>query len=108
MAITQLLDDLLDNKLGKIIAENTFFKILFSAPQKENEYLGSEDLERISELKSQKGQYSEFYLKTPFHRKALRFYPTALEHERFTLTSRIERKWINSLQNLKTISITKP
>ena len=84
MAITQRFDDLLASDLGKIIAENTYFQILFSAPQRENEYLDSNDLESIAALSSQKGQYSEFYIKTPFQRKTLRFYPTCLEHERFT------------------------
>ena len=84
MAITQSLDDLTNSSLGRIIAENTYFKILFSAPQKENEYLDRDDLNRIEELKSQRGQYSEFYIKTPLHRKTLRFYPSVLEHERFT------------------------
>lgn len=84
MAVTQRLDDLLESDLGKIIAENTYFQIFFSAVQKENEYLDEHDLERIENLSSVKGEYSEFYLKTPSHRKTLRFYPTALEHERFT------------------------
>ena len=84
MAVTQCFDDLLRSDLGKIIAENTYFKIFFSAPKKQNEYLGEDDLERIEALSSVKGQYSEFYLKTPLHRKTLRFSPTPLEHERFT------------------------
>ena len=84
IAITQCLDDLLGSQLGKIIAENTYLKIFFSATQKANEYLDEHDLERINELKSLKGKYSEFYLKTPLHRKALRFYPTVVEYERFT------------------------
>ncbi|MCY4644379.1 MAG: hypothetical protein OXB88_07150 [Bacteriovoracales bacterium] len=84
MAVTQCFDDLLKSDLGKIIAENTYFKIFFSAPKKQNEYLGEHDLERIESLSSVKGQYSEFYLKSPSHRKTLRFYPTPLEHERFT------------------------
>ena len=84
MAITQRLDDLLSSELGKIIAENTSSKILFSAPQKENEYLAQSDLDRIGELKSKRGEYSEFYVKTLSGRKTLRFYPTVLEYERFT------------------------
>ena len=78
------MDDLLNSPLGKIIAENTFFKILFPSSQDANEYLDEEDLERIASLKSRKGHYSEFYLKTPSHRKILRYCPTPLEHERFT------------------------
>ena len=92
IAITQRLDDLLASGLGKIIAENTYFKILFSVPQKENEYLDNYDLERIAELKSRKDEYSEFYLKTPLHRKTLRFYPTMLEHESFTSNFKDRKK----------------
>ena len=84
VAITQCLDDLLESELGKIIAENSYFKIFFSAAQRENESLDEHDLKRIADLKSLKGQYSEFYLKTPLHRKSLRFYPTPVEYERFT------------------------
>ena len=83
IAITQLLDDLISNPLGKIIAENTCFKILFSA-QQENDYLDEHDLEQVSQLQSKKGRYSEFYLKTINQRKTLRYYPTTLEYERFT------------------------
>ena len=70
--------------MGKIIAENTYYKIIFSAPHKENEYLDNFDLERIDSLSSKKGEYSEFYLKSPVEKKMLRLYPTVLEHERFT------------------------
>ena len=84
IAVTQRFDDLLNSEIGKIIAENTYFKILFSVPQKKNEYLDEYDLEYISELKSQENEFSEFFLKTPFIRKPLRYYPSVLEHERFT------------------------
>ena len=84
IAITQLLDDLTDSTLGRTIAENTYFKIIFPLNCKDNDYIDSDDEERIRSLTSKKGLYSEFYLKTPFHRKNLRYYPTPLEHEMFT------------------------
>ena len=84
IAITQRFDDLLASELGRVIAENTFFKIIFSVPQVVNEYLDEDDLDAIANLKSQEQEYSEFYLKAPFTRKTLRYYPTVFQHERFT------------------------
>ena len=84
IAVTQLLDDLTQSDLGKVIAENTFFKIVFSSRFSSSEYFDSDDRDRINLLSSKSGQFTEFYFKTPFHRKTLRYYPTAIEHELFT------------------------
>ena len=80
IAVTQLLNDLTNSELGLIVAENTYFKIFFSSSREENEYLDRNDVSRINQLSSQKGSYSEFYIKSPIHRKTIRYYPTCLEH----------------------------
>ena len=95
IAISQLFDDLLSSSIGKVIAKNTYFKLIFSSPEKQNEYLNSYDLTCIKNLKSKRGFYADVYLKTNEKSKTLRYYPSALEHELFT-THAQEKKAIEA------------
>lgn len=84
LAITQLFEDLVESKIGNVIAKTTCYKIFFSQDCKKSEFLDDYDIEEIQSLRSVRKQYSELYLKSPTHRKKLRNYSTALEHEIFT------------------------
>lgn len=88
VAITQMFDDLVENKIGKVIAQMTCYKFFFSQQIKKSEYLDDYDVEQIHSCQSEKGKFSEFYLKSPLHRKKLRLYATPLEHEKYTSNDR--------------------
>lgn len=84
IAITQNFSDFVRSSIGHVIAQNSFYKVIFRQDLKPNEYLDEFDTENISTLQTVKGDYSEFYLKTSFHRKVCRYYQTSFEYELFT------------------------
>ncbi len=84
IAITQSLNDFLSTDIGLAMAQNSFYKIIFKQNIKVNEYINETDLEKISSLNTIKGMYSEFYLKTEFNNKILRYYQDSFEYELFT------------------------
>jgi type IV secretory pathway VirB4 component len=84
IAITQMYTDFLEKPIGRAIIQNSFYKFIFSQDLKEDEYFSSHDVEKIKSLKSINGDHSQFYLKTPFNKKIIRYYQTPLEYELFT------------------------
>lgn len=84
IAITQMYTDFLEKPIGRAIIQNSFYKFIFSQDLKEDEYFSHHDVEKIKSLKSRSGDYSQFYLKTPFNKKIIRYYQTPLEYELFT------------------------
>lgn len=84
IAISQGLDDFSVTEMGKVIAKLSTTKILFQQSADESCELDSFDIEKIRMLSTKRKVYSEFYIKTEFHRKIARFYPMHLEYELFT------------------------
>lgn len=84
VAISQSLDDFLSTDLGKVIAHNCYYKILFYQNSKGEEFLNDFDRDNVQNLQTKKGIYSSFYFKTEHSRKTLRFYADPLEYELFT------------------------
>jgi len=80
--ITQGLDDYTDeNSLGRIIPKLCSTKIFFQQLVGNSELVDSFDKDKIGELSTKRKKYSEFYIKTEFHRKIVRYYPTPIEYE---------------------------
>ena len=84
IAITQSLDDFLETHFGRIILQTTYHKFIFHQPLGLHTGFDEFDRERIRNIRTKKGSYSEFYYKSSKHRKTLRYYPTPLEYELFT------------------------
>lgn len=84
IAISQGLDDFTSSVLGKVIAQNSYTKILFHQNSEGVGFLNDFDQQKIKSLSTKVGAYSEFYIKTEMLRKVARFYPTSLEYELFT------------------------
>jgi hypothetical protein len=84
IAISQGLDDFTSTILGKVIAQNSYTKILFHQNSEGLGFLDDFDQQKIKSLSTKVGAYSEFYIKTEILRKLARFYPSSLEYELFT------------------------
>lgn len=87
IAISQSINDFTKDSLGDAIANNSYFKIFLRQGIKKSVYFDEFDEQRISQVNSHRGHYSEFYLKTSENRKILRYFPTQLEYELFTSSS---------------------
>lgn len=83
IAISQGLSDFTSTELGRVIADLSYYKFLFSQNTEGLPGLTNFDHERVSSVKSMKGFYSEFYFKSENNRKILRYYPTDLEYVLF-------------------------
>lgn len=83
VAISQALSDFTSTEIGRVIADLSYYKFLFSQNTDGVSGLTSFDHERVKSVQSKKGHYSEFYLKSESIRKVLRYYPTALEYVLF-------------------------
>ncbi len=84
MAISQNMDDFSETQLGRVIIQNTYFKLFFKQALSESEFLDAIGKSLLDSVLSKKGAYSEFLFLTETHKKPLRFYPTPLEYELFT------------------------
>ncbi|QDK42716.1 hypothetical protein DOM21_14905 [Bacteriovorax stolpii] len=81
LAITQAISDCEDGSLTKIIPRLCSTKFFFQQAVSDSEFLTEFDKEKIRSLSTKVKKYSEFYVKTDFHRKIVRYYPTPLEYE---------------------------
>lgn len=84
IAISQGFDEFLSTKIGMAIVENCFHKFVFQQTIKKNEVLTDFDIEASTQVRSEKGHYSEFYYKSANNKKKLRCYGTIEEKELFT------------------------
>ena len=100
IALTQNFEDFSHSKIGRVIANNSFYKFFFKQNLHQSEWLDSFDLSRISFLKGEKGVFSEFYLKSFTNFKIIRFNASKLEKKLFSSTYEEKRdfflKWRNS------------
>lgn len=91
IAISQGIGDFEQTPIGSIIGKLCSTKIFLQQNLDGLNQLDSFDLGKIKSLSTKRKQYSEFYIKTEFHRKIARYYPTPLEYELGT-TSDLDRK----------------
>lgn len=93
VAISQNLDDFCETQLGRVIMQNTFYKLLFKQSVKASEFLDEHLVDMMGQILSKKGEYSEFLLLTETIRKPLRFYPDPFEYQLFTSDRRENAKF---------------
>jgi type IV secretory pathway VirB4 component len=88
IAISQNLDDFCETSLGRVIIQNSYLKLYFKQDIRNNTYLGEFEEDLIHDLRSIKGEYSEFLVSAENIKKITRFYPSHLEYELFTSDSK--------------------
>jgi hypothetical protein len=84
IAISQGIEDFIQTPLGFAIAQNSYTKFYFSQSSNCKTFLDDIDQQKIKNLVTKKGNYSEFFVKTETLRKIVHYYPTFLEYELFT------------------------
>ena len=84
IAIGQNLNDFTNTALGKVVAQNTFYKFFLKQNLLPSEFVDSYQVKQIGELKTVKREYSEAFLISESFEKVMRFNPTPLEYELFT------------------------
>ena len=84
IAIGQNLNDFTSTALGKVVAQNTFYKFFLKQNLSPSEFVDSHQVKQIAELKTIKRVYSEAFLISESFEKVMRFNPTPLEYELFT------------------------
>ncbi|MBL6988689.1 MAG: hypothetical protein ISR65_02890 [Bacteriovoracaceae bacterium] len=92
IAISQSLEDLIKTPVGRVIAQNSFHKIIFKQDLRESEFVDKFDIAQVKSLMGVKGIYSEFYYKSDFNRKCVRYFGTPLEYEIFNTTKEHSEK----------------
>ncbi len=99
VAISQALSDFTSTEIGRVIADLSYYKFLFSQNSEGVSGLTDFDQEKIKSVQSVKDSYSEFYLLSENFRKVLRYYPTDLEYVLFNTEpkERIEFNKFNEL-----------
>lgn len=83
IAISQNLDDFSTTQLGRVIVQNTYWKLLFRQSLSNSEFIDSNAINILNTIYSKKGDYSEFLLFSEDIKKPLRYYATPLEYELF-------------------------
>lgn len=84
IAISQNMDDFSETQLGRVIIQNTFFKFLFAQNLMDSIYLSEFQKDLLSNVRSKKGDYSEFLVLSEGIQKRVRYYPSNFEYELFT------------------------
>jgi len=107
IAISQNLDDFSITQLGRVIIQNTHWKLLFRQSLSESEFIDYQSIELLESIYSKKGAYSEFLLLSEGIKKPIRYYPTHLEYELFN-TNKDESIKFNTylVENNKYLSFT--
>lgn len=91
IAIGQNLDDFLSSPLGKVVAQNTFYKFYLRQNLACSEFIDPWMNEKIQTLHSKKGEYSEAFLSFEGMQKIIRYKATPLEYELFTTDGLVDR-----------------
>jgi len=91
IAIGQNLNDFVSSDLGRVVAQNTFYKFYFRQNLAPSEFVDPWMKERIESLHSKKGDYSEAFLSYEGMEKIICYYPTHLEYELFTSDGIIDK-----------------
>lgn len=81
--ITQKFKDLTSTTFGEVIADNCYHNVFFAQNIECSKGITLFDQQMIHSLRTNRGEYSEFYYKSEVHRKVLRYFPTLREFEVF-------------------------
>ncbi len=84
IAISQNIDDFTQSHLGKVIVQNSFYKLIFRQDISDTGFINSFTLSQLEDIYSKKRAYGEFIINFEETSKPARFYPTSLEYELFT------------------------
>lgn len=84
VAISQNLDDFSESQLGRVIIQNTYYKLLFRQDLAVSEFIDSHAKAILDSVQSIKGVFSEFLLLTERIKKPVRFFPEPLEYQVMT------------------------
>lgn len=99
VAISQNLDDFSESQLGRVIIQNTYFKLLFRQNLSTSEFIDNHTKSILDSLQSIKGAYSEFLLLTETIKKPIRYYPTPLEYQVMTSAKEDNQQLEDYLEN---------
>ena len=83
IAISQNLDDFSITQLGRVIIQNTYWKLLFRQSLSPSEFIDNQTIDLLDGIYSKRGEFSEFLLLSEDIKKPARFYSTPLEYELF-------------------------
>lgn len=95
IAISQNFDDLSQSQLGRVIIQNTYFKLFFRQNLEVDQFVDLDLSERVKTLQSIKGQYSQALLFSENIRKIVNYYASPIEYETFTS----DKKDLSSFEN---------
>lgn len=84
IAIGQNLNDFTSTALGKVVAQNTFYKFFLKQNLSPSEFVDASQVKKIAGVKTIKREYSEAFLISEGFEKVIRFKPSPLEYELFT------------------------
>jgi hypothetical protein len=84
IAISQNIDDFSETKVGKVILQNCSHKFMLRQTITDEKFFTQGELELIQSISSSKGNYSEIYYKSEFHKKVIRYYQNKHEYHLFT------------------------
>jgi hypothetical protein len=101
IAISQTFDEFTSTSFGKVIANNTFYKVFFAQSISKGDFIDDFDVDKITSLKMVKRVYSQFYLKSGHHRKQLRYKPDPLTYELCTSDPEDRKRFARYEKNYK-------
>ncbi len=86
IAISQSLEDFIRLDVGRVVAENSYHKLIFRQDLRPNAFINDFDVKQVSSLSGNKGVYSEFYYKSESCAKCVRYFGSPLEYILFNTT----------------------
>jgi hypothetical protein len=107
IAISQNLDDFYSTTLGKVIIQNTYWKVLFRQELGSSEFINQHIADQVRSVQSLKGEYSEFILLCEFFLKQCRYIPTKLEYELFSSNANDNNKlnaYLKKIEDIQTFN----
>jgi hypothetical protein len=98
VTLTQSYGDLVSNRFGEVVADNSFHKIFFKQTLEPGQGISAFDCSHIGTLYTVQREYSEFYYKTEQFRKILRYYPTYKELELYKSGNEENKKMLSYIK----------
>ncbi len=86
IAISQSFEDFIRSDMGRVVAENSYHKLIFRQDLRVGPFVSDFDVKQVGSLSGNKGIYSEFYYKSEMHSKCVRYFGTPLEYTLFNTT----------------------
>ncbi|MBT3982279.1 MAG: hypothetical protein HOE90_13055 [Bacteriovoracaceae bacterium] len=99
VAISQNIDDFMLSPLGKVIYQNSYYKVLFRQEAVESNVLPHFERELLGSISSAKDEYCEFLLLTETHRKPIRYFAIDLEYTLFNSSKEFNLKYSKYMED---------